>query len=662
MNKKPQKMQKTFALLVGINDYPAPISKLGGCLKDINNIENYLKSTATDTAGKALKKGALTIQQYGNLQICRLEDAQATHSNITQGFQSFLRQASPSDIVWFHFSGHGAEQKTAEAFKMLEPNGKDQTLVCHKGPDSTEHLHLADKELAVLLHQVATTDEAGNAKASPHIVVSLDCCHSGSGTRDFEENPELKSRDLFSNLDTRGAEMQQGSIRTLASYANGFYEAQTKAGKRLEVPISKHVLLSACESVQLAGDLPSGGIFTSGLVKALKGAKGQINYADLFVKTRASVQQMRKNQLPQFEPIGNFDPYTRFLDGSALGNPDSFEILQENGKWFVKCGAIHGLSAATKNLEIQTRSAQATTVGKGIIVGVGAQKSEFQWEKETVTGAATDYQAIIPNFMATPIIVGLTGETKAIDNLKAVWDNTKSINWTEDESTKSDCLIEVIAKDGNYLIQDHQRNQIALTWEQSKENAAEFIMDSLIKMAKWERTLALNKAKSKITDWVDFEVGFLNKQQEVTPIKDSEYIIEASADNCFEMDGGALGAGFLPQITIKNTTQTIYSYLLHFRANYSINSDEGVVIYRPDEHTGNPTLPLTKAPLGWGLAGDDTEVTTWFKLIVTTEPLDHHQLLQSGLMGDREVMFKWNPTKVSEEWYSRVIKVRMVRK
>ena len=110
-----------------------------------------------------------------------------------------------------------------------------------------------------------------------------------------------------------------------------------------------------------------------------------------------------------------------------------------------------------------------------------------------------------------------------------------------------------------------------------------------------------------------------------------------------------------------STTQDFYCYLLHFRRNYSITSEEGEVVYRVEEHNGQTTLPLLKAPMGWGLAAEDTDAEIWFKLIVTTEPLDHHQLLQSGLMGDRDVVFKWNPVSVSEEWFSRVIKVKMVR-
>jgi len=651
-------MPKIYALLVGINAYPSPISTLGGCLKDIDQIEAYLKSTVDTMISTSIQKEALSIQQYGNLQICRLQDEQATHTNITKGFDNFLQQATASDIVWFHFSGHGAEQKTATEFLPLEPNGKDQTLVCYQTPESTDHLHLADKELAVFLHKVAAFDMEGHTKESPHIVVSLDCCHSGSGTRDFEENPHLKSRDMFSSLRS-GAEMQQEAIRPLASYANGFYKEQLAEKGSLEVPLSKHLLISACESVQLAGDLPSGGIFTSGLITALKSAKGQLNYADLFVKTRASVQQLRENQTPQFEPIGNFDPYTRFLDGTALGTPNSFEIMQEGEKWFVKCGTIHGLSLNAKSISIQTRTATPKSIGTGALVAVGAQKSEFTWTKGKATSTATDYQAVLPSLMEQPVLVGLTGDKKGIDKLKAIWTNTQTIQSTQETAAKVDWGMEVMVENDAYKIRDCQQNRIVLSWEKSKESAEHFILDSLEKMVNWHRTLALNNKQSKIANWVDFEIDLLTKQG-ASAITKTGHTIKASTENCFPANGG-LGLGFQPKVHIKNTTQDFYCYLLHFRRNYSITSEEGEVVYRVEEHNGQTTLPLLKAPMGWGLAAEDTDAEIWFKLIVTTEPLDHHQLLQSGLMGDRDVVFRFNPVRVSEEWFSRVIKVKMVR-
>lgn len=48
-----------YALLVGINNYPAPVSKLDGCVNDINAIEDYLK-TRVDSSQHGLEIAKLT--------------------------------------------------------------------------------------------------------------------------------------------------------------------------------------------------------------------------------------------------------------------------------------------------------------------------------------------------------------------------------------------------------------------------------------------------------------------------------------------------------------------------------------------------------------------------------------------------------------------------
>ncbi|MDX1408475.1 MAG: caspase family protein, partial [Saprospiraceae bacterium] len=338
-------MKNLYVLLVGINDYQPPLQPLRGCIKDINRLHKFIDQHCDDF----------------EVHPMRLENANATYRNIIDGFQKHLCKAGPDDVAWFHFSGHGSEEYCAEELRAIEPNGKDQTLICYDSRSGGAE-HLADKELAVLLNQVATRDDQGNPKKNPpHIVVSLDCCHSGSGTRSASDDAEVRTRNASSS----------GKIRSLDSYIDGFY---AKQGGTFQVPPSPHVVLSACESIQLAGDLSKGGAFTTGLVDALNRTKGDINYADLFMQARSSVRKIRKNQTPQFDTIGNFDPYVRFLAGTRKGTPDLYEVVKENDKWYVKCGAIHGLPTAPASpIELEIYDAEdadesSEPAGKGKIL------------------------------------------------------------------------------------------------------------------------------------------------------------------------------------------------------------------------------------------------------------------------------------------------------
>lgn len=661
-------MKTTFALLVGINDYPPPIPSLGGCINDLEQIEAYLLDAAASSGEEAENIDGLAVRRYGPLRICRLEDRQATYNNIIRAFRQFLRRAGYGDVVWFHFSGHGSEAFTAEEFLEIEPNGKDQTLVCcYTGPGDG-HLHLADKELAVLLHEVATQDAQGLPKASPHIVVSLDCCHSGSGTRDTENTITLKSRN-YDGL-RAATRNQAASIRSLDSYIDGFYASQWERINSLEVPVAPHVLLSACESVQKAGDHPGGGLFTTGLIKALKGARGDINYADLFVRTRSAVQKIVNKfggeQSPRFETIGDFNPFTRFLEGSALGKPYRYELLFENGNWMAKCGAIHGIPlkpAQPVEVEIQTAAPESRPVGAAVLEAVGARKSQLKLRDGLALQPQQNYQAILRFLPAPPVFVLLRGEAGPIEALKRAWDATKNVQWITEEQveTLGNPLLEVEASNGIYIIHDHRNGRRAMEIPQGNDSP-KMIVDALGKIVNWERTLRLHNDKSAIRQWVGLEIAVLEKNRQQAYYSDPEVVLAATPESFMEKDG-ALFAGFIPRARISGADQNLYCYLFHLRSNYSIESYEGEVVFRPEEHPGSGelVLPMWKAPKGWGLSPGERETHSYFMLLACTESLDYHQLLQSGLSATREVLFDWNPLAISDDWCCKLIKVRLVR-
>ena len=117
---------------------------------------------------------------------------------------------------------------------------------------------LADKELNELIGAVAAS--------GPHVLVVLDCCHSGGGTRD----PAV--------LPARRAPVEEP--RAVETYLPGVQRAMTAAardsGPAAAAAVGdapRHVALSACESSQLSMELPIGagyrGVFSAMLQRAL---------------------------------------------------------------------------------------------------------------------------------------------------------------------------------------------------------------------------------------------------------------------------------------------------------------------------------------------------------------------------------------------------------
>lgn len=85
-----------YALLVGIDNYAAPVSRLQGCINDVLAVEEYLKT-------RVKSKG-------WNLHLKILKDSQATRQGIIDGFREHLCQANSNDVALFYYSGHGSQQ------------------------------------------------------------------------------------------------------------------------------------------------------------------------------------------------------------------------------------------------------------------------------------------------------------------------------------------------------------------------------------------------------------------------------------------------------------------------------------------------------------------------------------------------------------------------
>jgi uncharacterized caspase-like protein len=150
-----------YALLVGIDDYASSVRKLRGCVNDIGHMKAFLEARI----------------KLDTLKLKTLTNKEATRQAVIDNFRSHLGQAGTEDVALFCYSGHGSQEQAPEEFWPLELDHLNETLVCY---DSRlpESWNLADKELAKLIGEVA------NRQA--HVVVVLDCCHSGSGTRRIE--------------------------------------------------------------------------------------------------------------------------------------------------------------------------------------------------------------------------------------------------------------------------------------------------------------------------------------------------------------------------------------------------------------------------------------------------------------------------------------------
>ena len=251
-----------YALLVAIDDYPSPIPKLRGCVNDIDAFAAYLSERVAKDKGVAIK-------------LKTLKNGEATRQAVVDAFSDHLGKAKKGDVALFYYSGHGSQEQAPEEFWKLEPDHLDETLVLFdsRSPGSWD---LADKEIAKLIGDVAAK--------GPHVAVILDCCHSGSGTREIEtvvrRAPTDPRRRPIESFLVSVAEAEAASASRSVKEKGTSRYAPPEGGMfclRPAATMRKQKSTLATASIAVRFLLPR---------RALKSAAGVPTYRDLFARRR----------------------------------------------------------------------------------------------------------------------------------------------------------------------------------------------------------------------------------------------------------------------------------------------------------------------------------------------------------------------------------------
>ena len=596
-------MKTIYALLVGIDNYPPPVPKLGGAVKDVKKIKDYLEKNFGDRP----------------LHIQTLLEKEATRENFLNGFKNHLGQAKENDVIWFHYSGHGSRQTSAPEFFEVNSGKKDETLVLYDSrPDGND---FADKELAVLLAELSET--------KAHILVSLDSCHSGAGTR--------SATDFVKRLST-----ERPDKRTLESYMNGYYKE-----KGLTVPDGKYIFLAACNRFQSAKEsFDGGGLFTQNLIDTLNQSGKEISYADLMVNLRQGVVSMKWDQDPQLELSGETDSYTRFLDGSVVDTIPKYPVtFSEEDGWVIEGGQILGISdnvkiALYKESDMNT-SVVITTISKSRAQNASIESNDRLEKKEK-------YYARLLSAPDIPFSYGLkvdsTFHTAFIEEAKffpLIKFNTVP---TGDEPYT------ISHTDENFEVFDRSRNEVILKATKNHPNAIPELVIHLNQIATWTRLFNLQNNKTNLSPSV------VNIELEIEGKKYSPGIIDLKNNG--------------NQQRFKLWAQNKFTQPLNFALLY-LSEQFGVVPLK------NEPLEVsdTNSVLFWGGTEKDyftlpegmASSTDTFLFIISTERTDDFRLQLKDMefgkieLSQRLVPGLSRPTKVKGEWFTNRFVVKLTR-
>jgi pimeloyl-ACP methyl ester carboxylesterase len=560
----------TYALLVGIDDYQSPVNPLHGCVADIQAIHSVLGSRISNE----------------QLDVRILLNQQATRSAVIEQFRSHLARAKDGDAVVFWYSGHGSRQATSAA-PGLEPDGYDETLVLYdsRTPNGTD---LADKELAALIKDVALV--------GVHVFVGLDCCNSGSGTRDvFPEDGAVR----------RTATAERVRVRSDATYLAA-----------PEVP-GRHVLLTGCRSDQLSKEVWFEGVrrgaMSAAAQRAIRDAGPTMTYRELHRTVRAFVGQTARDQVPQLELTNSEDAVAMLFHG-ALGEREPGYLLSFTGaRWELDAGAVHGISSArgtaTTQLDVRDPDTDAT-VAHAVVGEVFPDTSVVTVDGQLDTNRT--YRALIT---AVPLPETPVELHRDLDELRAAIDGSPFLAVAD-----SGASIVVRRVDGGIEIVDVTRGPDPVTRIADDPIVVRLALEQMVR---WRQILELDNPGSGLTG-AELEVvvpGDAGSDTVAVPQPGGEILLEY----------GASGAPTF-KIRVRNLgTVPLYCGVVALGADYAVTSllPGGVERLEPN---GPPVSKQIKSEISDELWSHGVvRLADTMKLIVSGAQFDPEVLVQDGL-------------------------------
>jgi hypothetical protein len=586
-----------YALLVAIDTYPreSMVRNLNGCVADVQAMDRMLDQHAPGN------------YNYHRTILCNQE---ATYHALHSAFKLQLHQATPEDIVFFMFAGHGSRQPSAEDFAGF--GAEDETLVCY---DSRllGGLDLADKELAVLLSGIQAN----------HLLVILDCCHGGSGTR---------NSSLPSHLNIRMAPLHYFA-RPLESYSHGYYSAQKMARGSVAVPLRPHLLLAACGPHQFAAETPSGrGAFSAALQQVLGGEGFHQAYQLLFEQTRASLLEKGYTQTPQFECYGGEDPQRSFLGlGQASSSLQPFRLYEGMpDRWFIDFGAIHGLpegSAAELYVDLFAADGASETFK---LIGLGPERIEIALPETNAFTSGASVSASLRFIALNDTYIDLQCAAFNLQDLQGLVPPWMHFAPHTYPATSGFRLIQLAS--GRMELIDLESTQLLRWIAEPSGQCLLLLMDSLVKVIRWRHLLRLsNGCMEPYFDQVFVHFDLIDRGGQAIQLPDNWREVT--------LDHGADGIpSHFPHIRISNHSgHRVHVYLFHASQKY------GIELLEAREYGD-----LTQAGTLWGQATDrglflpkgQDHAIDRFIVLLSTQPIEAWKLTQSGFEPGSEIQSK----------------------
>ena len=408
--------QTKHALIVAIGNYPNPIDNGWPVINSLNDVG-------------LIKNALVNSQQFNEKEITVLTDSMATKKGIVDALDKLIASVKENDVVVVHFSSHGEQ---IEDDNGDEVDGLDETIVPYGAffdADPAKFSQLASDYLRDDLFGEKVTLLRNKLGKKGDLLVIIDACHSGSGTRGAEVNK------------IRGGNPRMVSDRFAARSLPGKDENGVfKEGSAVKLSdnAATYVVISGAQAKESNfectddNNKPVGSLSYS-FSKTISSLKENITYRGLF----ALIENIMREKAPKQKPVLEGDGIDRELFGGKYEKQQPYftinRSLSKNDMITLNAGFVSGIS---KGSEINFFEAGTTST---------AGKKRFNSGKVISTNAFTSVvklDSADDKFLKTPTWAFINELSYGAEKLKFSVRDIKGMAKTIQDSLKDFKLVE----------------------------------------------------------------------------------------------------------------------------------------------------------------------------------------------------------------------------
>ena len=241
------------------------------------------------------------LKNAGFKSVMTLINRQATKAGVVWAFKRMTASCKHGDVVYIHYSGHGQQMTDVH---NDEKDGLDECWIpydaCRKA-SATYHgeRHLTDDELNVYLN--AIRNKIG---AKGKMLVVIDACHSGDGTRGEDDGIVRGVEDTLV-VDSQNARGLYETFEAIKSFFMGDNGKENIINTKAKPLAERWITISACRSDQVNVEMksPAVGKLTYALWKELKNSD-KVNNDEFIRRIRKFVNRNTSSRPQQPEMTG----------------------------------------------------------------------------------------------------------------------------------------------------------------------------------------------------------------------------------------------------------------------------------------------------------------------------------------------------------------------